>query len=146
MLLKSEECDRARRWVSLELDGELSELGQARLRAHLESCSDCVAYAGATRAATEQLRGAALEPAGFQIVLPQRRLPRRRLLQVGAAAAAVAVAIGLGRVAGSFSPSPAHRASAEAIAATQQPYLERQLLALDASLHKRMQRGRNVPV
>ena len=35
-------CDRAREWVSLELDGELSELGAARLDAHLVRCAACV--------------------------------------------------------------------------------------------------------
>ena len=38
-------CSRVREQVSLELDGELSQLEQRMLGAHLERCGGCAAYA-----------------------------------------------------------------------------------------------------
>jgi anti-sigma factor RsiW len=34
-------CERASQWISLDLDGELSELERAGLARHLESCERC---------------------------------------------------------------------------------------------------------
>lgn len=125
-------CERAREWVSLELDGELSELEHALLRAHLERCEPCAAAARHVRAFTAALRAAPLERPVAVPALPRRRRPAVRVLHVGAAAAAVAAAVGLGSLAGSLSSSKPQRASlAAAIAETQQPYLEQRLLALD---------------
>ena len=38
------ECERARSRVSLGLDGELSEVEQAMLRAHVGRCAACAAF------------------------------------------------------------------------------------------------------
>jgi hypothetical protein len=84
-------CERVREQLSLALDGELSELGSARVQAHLSDCSDCRAFAARTRAATNILRTAELEEPVFSLVLPRRGwLPGR---VTGAAAAAAAVAL-----------------------------------------------------
>jgi predicted anti-sigma-YlaC factor YlaD len=39
------ECERARALVSLGLDGELSAVEQAMLRAHVGCCAACAAFA-----------------------------------------------------------------------------------------------------
>lgn len=83
------DCQRAREAVSVQLDGELSELGSARLSAHLRECDACTAYALEVAAVATRLRAAPLERPGVGIALPARR--RRVGLQI-AAAATVAVA------------------------------------------------------
>jgi predicted anti-sigma-YlaC factor YlaD len=83
------DCQRAREAVSVQLDGELSELGSARLSAHLRECDACTAYALEAAAIATRLRAAPLERPQVGIALPARR--RRAGLQI-AAAAAVAVA------------------------------------------------------
>jgi anti-sigma factor RsiW len=96
--MRSIVCDRIRSYVSLGLDGELSQLERAMMVAHLERCSDCRAYEVDVVAVTGALRAAPVE-------LPERpmALPRRyrhasvfRTVQVAAAAATVLVAAGLG--------------------------------------------------
>jgi anti-sigma factor RsiW len=90
-------CERARRWASLGLDGELSELERAMLGRHLESCPDCARFAEETRALTGALRAApALAPTRplAPAARAQRRLPAP-FMRVAAVAAAVVGAIGL---------------------------------------------------
>jgi predicted anti-sigma-YlaC factor YlaD len=48
---------RARRWVSLRIDDELSELESALLDAHLAVCRDCRSFADETDAVTRTIRG-----------------------------------------------------------------------------------------
>ena len=89
-------CDRAREALSLALDGELSELGQASLDAHLERCTECRAFGAESSALSQLLRQAPREEMSVPIVLPRTgRLSAARLLQAGAAAAAVALVAGL---------------------------------------------------
>jgi anti-sigma factor RsiW len=102
------ECSRARESTSAQLDGELSELGSARLSAHLRDCPACAAYALELGAIAARLRAAALEQPARPIELPQRL--RRFQVTARAAAAAVAVAAGaslaLGHALGSGSSRP----------------------------------------
>jgi predicted anti-sigma-YlaC factor YlaD len=51
-----EECERARAWASLELDGELSEVEQALMRAHVGRCVECAAFVSDLTALTRELR------------------------------------------------------------------------------------------
>ena len=85
-------CERARRWSSLRVDGELSELESALLDNHLGRCSSCRAFARGAEDRRRRPRAARLErPAPLALVLP----PRGRLRAVGRtslAAAAVAAA------------------------------------------------------
>jgi predicted anti-sigma-YlaC factor YlaD len=99
----SMECEHARRRASLELDGELSQVEQALLRAHLGRCTACAAFAGDVDALTREIRTTPhVRP--LRAVLPaRRRSAGRRVLQLGAAAAAVAIAAALGSLAGSLS-------------------------------------------
>jgi predicted anti-sigma-YlaC factor YlaD len=82
-------CQRAREAVSVQLDGELSELGSARLTAHLRECEACAAYALEVAAMTTRLRSAPLERPET-VAAPSRS--RRPVLQIAAAAAAVVAA------------------------------------------------------
>jgi len=86
------DCSRARESMSAQLDGELSELGSARLSAHLRECSACGGYALELAAIASRLRTSALEQPSQPIALPQRR----RHFQVTARAAAAAVAVAAG--------------------------------------------------
>ena len=91
-------CQRAREAVSLQADGELSELGSARLAAHLHSCDACAAYAAEVTAITARLRAAPMEiPASS--AMPRSARPARAAAR---AAAMVAVVSGLAITAGSL--------------------------------------------
>jgi len=96
------ECERARSRVSLGLDGELSKVEQALLRAHVGRCAACAGFALDVDALTRELRTAPLERPAVVGMPQRRRSAGTPLLQVGAAAAAVAIAAGLGSLAGSL--------------------------------------------
>jgi predicted anti-sigma-YlaC factor YlaD len=100
------ECERVRTLVSLALDGELSQVEQAALRAHVGCCAACAAFAFDLEALTQELRTAPLERPAVAHV-PSRSRSAMRTLQVGAAAAAVVIAAGLGSLAGSLDDRPA---------------------------------------
>lgn len=90
-------CDRAREWISADLDGELSELECALLRAHLAGCIYCAAQVRGLADATVRLRFAALDRGDVpQFTVPRRRRLSLRAVQAGAAAFAVAGVAGLG--------------------------------------------------
>lgn len=99
------DCDQMRGYVSASLDGELSELEQTRLDAHIASCAGCRTYAAGAAEATRLMRKTPLEEMQFPIVLPTRRFAAARQLQAVAAAAAVAVTVGLSIVLGSVGQS-----------------------------------------
>jgi anti-sigma factor RsiW len=99
-------CERAREWSSLRLDGELSELEEALLDKHLESCALCEAFDAGLRTSTRLLRDApaARPSAGFHVPAPGRkRLPLSRVLAV----AGVLGAAALGSIVGSTLDRPA---------------------------------------
>jgi|SRR5436190_5082415 len=90
-------CERGREWVSLRLDGELSELAQKMLDSHLARCADCRAFEEQVSGLAVQLRAAPLEELErpIEIVHRRRRTPMR-VWSLGAAAASVAaVAVGV---------------------------------------------------
>src|SRR3954452_8925262 len=90
-------CERMRELFSAALDGELSELDDARLEAPLAMCAGCRSYADTTAAAARLVRSAPLEDLDIQIVVPGRRLAVARRLQVTAAAGPV---VGIAGVSG----------------------------------------------
>lgn len=49
-------CRKARKWISLDLDGELPEENRQRLAAHLETCEDCRALKRTWSVLGERLR------------------------------------------------------------------------------------------
>jgi predicted anti-sigma-YlaC factor YlaD len=92
-------CERARRWASLRLDGELSELESALLDNHLGRCRSCSAFARGIEDVAAALAGARLErPAPLALVLPKRRLKGAWLQS--AAASALVVAAGIAALVG----------------------------------------------
>ena len=96
-------CDGIHELFSASLDGELAELEEARLQAHLASCAGCRSYADGAAAAAGLVRSAPLEQPSFPIVVPGRRLAVARRLQAVAAVAAVGVTVGLSVAVGSLS-------------------------------------------
>jgi predicted anti-sigma-YlaC factor YlaD len=118
--VQSVECERARAWVSLELDGELSEVEGALLRAHVGRCAACADFARDVDALTQEIRTARPQrPAVTRVSSHSRRAATRRLRLGAAAAAVVAVAAGFGSLAGSLtspSPPPPHAGAGRSIA------------------------------
>jgi predicted anti-sigma-YlaC factor YlaD len=82
-------CERARAWVSLRLDDEISELEDALLEAHLRRCASCREYEESVRGAVVVLRAQPLEEIDHAVVVAGRR---RLHVRVGAVASVAAVA------------------------------------------------------
>jgi hypothetical protein len=99
MLFENRLCSRARFWVSLRLDDQLSELEEALLDAHLRGCSSCRSFADDSAVTTRELRAAPLEAhAAVAPRLPRRRAARPLMVALTAALlAGAAVAGGLVR-------------------------------------------------
>jgi anti-sigma factor RsiW len=97
-------CGRVREQVSLELDGELSQLEQRMLGTHLERCSQCAAYAADVRDVTERIRNAPRSVMQRPVVVRRRRPLTTVRLQVGVAAAFALAALGLGTQLASTEP------------------------------------------
>jgi anti-sigma factor RsiW len=95
LLARAKRCDRAREWISLQLDGELSEFERIVLEAHVARCSDCREFRVEVRGISLELRHAPLEPLARTIELPRLTRFSGRTLQFAAAAAA-AIAVGAG--------------------------------------------------
>jgi predicted anti-sigma-YlaC factor YlaD len=103
LTIVSGNCERARAWASLEVDGELSELEQALLGAHLERCESCRAHAAGVRGLEQLLRAQELEPLSRPVAIRAVSSSRPlRILQLGAALAVVATGGLAALVAGVF--------------------------------------------
>ena len=89
-------CARVREQVSLELDGELSQLEQRMLASHLERCDVCATYADDVRDLTERIRSAPLQSPRRPVVVRRTRHLTTTRLQAGVAAAFALAALGLG--------------------------------------------------
>ena len=128
--LPPSDCQRAREAVSAQLDGELSELGSARLSAHLRACAACAAYALEAAAISTRLRATPLERPTRPIELPSRgRTPGVRV-----AAAAALASVALGHSLGS-SDQPGRTATHALTAPSlQQDIVSQHILALERKL------------
>lgn len=108
---RTSSCERARPWISRELDGELSEFEQSALGLHLEQCASCRAERVQIRGFTAMIRAEPLVEVTRTFTFQGSRPGRTRLAWRGAAAVALAgAAIG---AAGAFlaqSPAPASSA------------------------------------
>jgi len=93
----SHNCDRVREQLSLALDGETSQLEDARVDAHLATCASCRAFSAEIGAATRIMRAAPLEEPSVPLSIPLPRRIVRRAFQA-AAAAAVVLAAGIGSI------------------------------------------------
>jgi predicted anti-sigma-YlaC factor YlaD len=139
-LLHPVSCERARAWASEALDGELGVRERTLLEAHLAGCRACAAFAGEIAATANELRTAPpAVPAPLAPVAVSHRNPRRQVAALAAAAAAVAAAVFLGSAVGSLTGggrTTLDQGAGTGFAATQQPYVERSLLALLPRLHQ----------
>jgi anti-sigma factor RsiW len=88
-------CDQARARISLDLDGELHELGKRALTRHLGRCPACREFAGDAAAFTSAIRSAPLE-SYLVTSLPRRRRARGRLIGVPSAVALLLVGTMIG--------------------------------------------------
>src|SRR6188472_3567850 len=82
MAIISRSCERARSWVSLDLDDELSELEGAMLRAHTARCVPCAQFQSEAVAITHKLRLAPLA-AGIGALLSASPQPSSLTAPVG---------------------------------------------------------------
>ena len=111
MLIESRLCSRARFWVSLRLDDQLSELESALLGAHLAGCPSCRAFARESTLTTDELRAAPLAVHGPVTVRARRRRPAPLMVALTAAvvtAAAVAGGIVRNVLAPTSESAPSH--------------------------------------
>jgi anti-sigma factor RsiW len=88
-------CDRVRAQISLDLDGELSQLERRMLATHLDRCPACNAYQDEVATFTHALRAAPAERPERAFVLPRRRRLSLGSAQVGVAAMLAFAALGL---------------------------------------------------
>jgi anti-sigma factor RsiW len=89
-------CTRVREQISLQLDGELSQLERRMLDTHLERCPRCAAYAADVRDFTERMRSAPHALMQRPVVVRRRRPLTTVRLQIGVAAGLALAALGLG--------------------------------------------------
>jgi predicted anti-sigma-YlaC factor YlaD len=101
-------CARVREQVSLELDGELSQLEQRMLAAHLDRCGACATYAEDVRDLTDRIRSAPLHTMRRPVQVRRARHVSTARLQVGIAAAFALAALGLGT---QLATAPTHEGS-----------------------------------
>jgi predicted anti-sigma-YlaC factor YlaD len=87
-------CERSREWISLRLDGELSELAEKMLESHLARCAGCREFESDAAVATRLVRTTPLERPEQPIALPRGR--RLELVRPAGAVAATVAAIALG--------------------------------------------------
>jgi len=94
-------CERAAQWISLRLDEELSELEDAALARHLDSCPRCLALSARVGGFTWMLRSEpAVEIPHPVVVAPLRS--RRRIRAAGRGGAVLAFAAVIGASAALF--------------------------------------------
>ena len=108
-------CARARFWVSLRVDDELSELEAALLDAHLSRCADCCEFALGVDASAAAIRSASfVGHAPLVVDLP--RAPRRFLVGAGIAALVAAAAIAGGIVRSTAAPGSTSTPAGQSVA------------------------------
>jgi predicted anti-sigma-YlaC factor YlaD len=92
-------CEHTRRWISLALDGETSELEAAAVRRHVGRCADCARLAVELGGLTERLRATPLDEPRRPLTVPAgrtrtfRRPVQRRVALAAAFAVSVASAV-----------------------------------------------------
>jgi predicted anti-sigma-YlaC factor YlaD len=138
-MVPSDDCRRAQAAVSARLDGELSQLGEARLTAHLRTCPACTAYAFEAAAVATRMRQAPLERPDRPIEIRRRRSVGASAAAAVAVAAAAAIAVGTIHPAGSGQDSGVQTASGVALRQIQS---EHRLVATLSSLNAPAPQGR----
>jgi hypothetical protein len=87
-------CDCTRTYISLELDGELSELERRFLASHVERCESCRAYRDDVHMFTTQIREASVESPTRRVHIPATVESRLSFQHLGAVASGFLVVIG----------------------------------------------------
>jgi predicted anti-sigma-YlaC factor YlaD len=96
MAMITGDCERVRAAVSLDVDGEASELERTFLDAHVASCDACAGYRDDVLTTTSLLRAQPLEPFAYRVTVSfNRRTWRGRGLRASTTAAAALVLVGL---------------------------------------------------
>ncbi|HZQ04132.1 MAG TPA: zf-HC2 domain-containing protein [Gaiellaceae bacterium] len=109
-------CERATQWISLDLDGELTELERAGLDRHLDRCPECRRLSAELAGLTTLLRSAPpVEPTGRVVVAASRRRARVAS-RIGFAAALASVVAVLATLATTRSSSDLLGGSQSALA------------------------------
>ena len=85
------ECDWARQWASIDVDGELSEFERALLDAHLAGCQSCTEFRQEIAGLTQAVRVA--QAAQLTRPIEIARVRRRYGLRLAPAAAVMTVAV-----------------------------------------------------
>jgi predicted anti-sigma-YlaC factor YlaD len=88
-------CDRARAWVSLRLDDEISEFEEALLETHLDRCASCREFEETVRGAVVVLRAQPLEEIEHAVAVSGRRRLGVGRGAVASVAAVVAAVVGV---------------------------------------------------
>lgn len=88
-------CDRFRSQISLELDGELSQLERAMLRSHLERCDGCRAFRAEAESVTRAMRETRLARLSIPVAVGRTRPLVTARLQAAAVAAMAFVVVGV---------------------------------------------------
>jgi Putative zinc-finger len=104
MLIESRLCSRARFWVSLRLDDQLSELESALLDAHLAGCAACRSFAQVAELTTDELRAAPLATHAAVPVSGMRRRVARPITVALTAALLAGAAVAGGFVRNALAP------------------------------------------
>ncbi|HEY3920494.1 MAG TPA: zf-HC2 domain-containing protein [Gaiellaceae bacterium] len=117
---KTNACERASQWISLDLDGELSQLEQTALARHLTTCARCRELAVDVSSFTELLRAAPLSELERPIVVEVPRAARRRVARRAAISVAFAGLTAAAVLGGFVIPGSRPSSSALAFASVQQ--------------------------
>jgi Putative zinc-finger len=93
-------CSRTRQWISLGLDGQLSEFERFLMDDHIGRCADCTAFERDLRRLTAGVRSTPLEKVSVPVRIEQPRHPARlgrvglaNVVSVAVTAASVFVAM-----------------------------------------------------
>jgi predicted anti-sigma-YlaC factor YlaD len=97
-------CERATQWISLDLDGELSQLEEAGLQRHLVGCARCRAVSAEGGAFTRMLREVPLLELEREVAYAVPRRARARTVRRAAASLAFAGLVGVAVLGGFVLP------------------------------------------
>jgi anti-sigma factor RsiW len=93
---RPQKCERARAWISAELDGELSEFESVLLSSHVGRCDSCSTFRADAGTFSAALRRAPHEPMSQPVSVSHRRRIAFQPLRIPAVAALAISMIAVG--------------------------------------------------